>query len=245
MPIGIVEVHQKNMIITKSIRPFLVFVNEKVLKSQISNFFDSWRHMLRDFDFDYSYCIVLPLCVSMNMATIPHLSSPTVGNCSTTSWPKFSDFCWPFYQRISALQFVDNRLQVLSARSLFINQLFCCTHRTFLPASGGGEEAGTSAQTRLESMEFERIYMHFVEIIKKTDWSAVSWISVGINTPVVCSKRVEHRKNLRRSGNNNKQTIRWRRLFFSRFLKIAKSNVRSADYFLVSFFFFSIKKQTK
>lgn len=139
MPIGIVEVHQKNMIITKNIRPFLVFVNEKVLKSQISNFFDSWRHMLRDFDFDYSYCIVLPLCVSMNMATIPHLSTPTVGNCSTTSWPKFSDFCWPFYQRISALQFVDNRLQVLSARSLFINQLFCCTHRTFLPASGGGK----------------------------------------------------------------------------------------------------------
>lgn len=78
MPIGIVEVHQKNMIITKNIRPFLVFVNEKVLKSQISIFFDSWRHMLRDFDFDYSYCIVLPLCVSMNMATIPHLSSPTV-----------------------------------------------------------------------------------------------------------------------------------------------------------------------
>lgn len=39
MPIGIVEVHQKNMIITKSIRPFLVFVNEKVLKSQISIFF--------------------------------------------------------------------------------------------------------------------------------------------------------------------------------------------------------------
>lgn len=107
----------------------------------------------------------------------------------------------------------------------------------FSPRKWRGEAVETSAQTRLESMEFERIYMHFVEIIKKTDWSAVSWISVGINTPVVCSKRVEHRKNLRRSGNNNKQTIRWRRLFFSLFLKIAKSNVRSADYFLVSFFF--------
>lgn len=52
-------------------------------------------------------------------------------NCSTTAWPKFFDFCWPFYERISALQFVDNRLQVLSARSLFINQLFCCTQPTF------------------------------------------------------------------------------------------------------------------
>lgn len=82
MPIGIVEVHQKNVIITKNIRPFF---KKKVLKSQISVSFDSRRHMLRDFDFDYSYCIVLPLCVSMNIATIPHLSSPTVGNCSTTS----------------------------------------------------------------------------------------------------------------------------------------------------------------